>query len=263
MAKLVVFQGAQRSGTSWLLSLLQGQPGLAVRWGELLHPSTFDFGYVTFYLRAMDSLLRDAEPGWLERSDPTFNYFAAREQIARDYLRSLSEGTEDERLLIHVKLEQMDYFPEFPQALYSADVDFLILKRMNVLAQVVSGAVMRSSGVSHYTAGAAPHPVRLSLDPRSVLSQMREVSERQARYARRAESSGGRCINVVYEDLVAEGPEAVLVPAFEALGITVSGLASDRVKSPTPPLSELLENYDEIRAAVLASEFDYTLSLPE
>lgn len=263
MARLVVFQGVQRSGTSWVLSLLQGQQQLDVRWGELLHPSTFDFGYVTYYLRAINTLLRDAPAGWLERSDPTFSFFDARQQIARDYLRSLSESTEAERLLIHVKLEQMEYFPEFPPALYSADVDFLILKRMNVLAQVVSGEVMRRTGVSHFTEGAAPRSMRLSLDPDAVLSQMRAVSELQTRYTQQALSSGGHCVSVVYESLVQQGPEAILVPAFEAVGISVSGLTSNRVKSPTPPLSELLENYDDIRTAVLASEFDYTLSLPE
>lgn len=247
---MFLLQCTGRSGSTFLRSLLASHPDIEMR-GEFLgpDPARAKWGFYAYWAA------RIAE-------DHTAISPLTRTKIVADYLGAVGSS----RILgLDHKLEHLDRDPWIAPPVYAAADHVIILVRTNLLKQFLSFALMQarirdSEGTVH---GAQPaRPRRIRAEPRIAIAHMRDRARLVSEYRAVAEASGKPCLNVVYEDLLTERRADVLHQIQQFLGVSPHQLSSNLVKQNPQAVEEIVENYDELAAAMARTEFAYTLHLP-
>jgi hypothetical protein len=153
--------------------------------------------------------------------------------------------------IIGLKLPQssLNAHPRSAQLIGSTDVDVIRLRRRNRVAQYVSVVLAADSGVWQSTDGSyRGEPVRI--EPRRCIKALERIARGEARLDRLA--SGHRVFDQTYEEL-ALGQGVTEIQAF--VGVEPQSLASPYEQLRTIPLTEVIENYDELAEALASTRF--------
>lgn len=141
----------------------------------------------------------------------------------------------------------------FVRELHEDGYRFLYLRRANSLRQVLSDQRRSQGGRTHYRGGSRPERRALRVDVAEVMAHL----ELRERYWREAEALLAPYPHhtVVYERDLADGRrhQATMDGVFAFLGLEPVRVETELVRINTRPIAELVENYEELRAAVAAS----------
>lgn len=229
----------QRSGSTWLMSTLNGVPGVA--------------GFLELFLPHTPA----KDPTWLvDPHPPAFHDWVAgaarpRPLATRTYLRTLP-GWAPAARAVGFKLminQALRYYPEVLPLLRAQGYRLILLTR-DPMELAISRYFAQTTRVAHRAAAqrnapAAPAPVRI--DPAWARHDMRRrlLEFRAARAAVRA--LGFATHRLDYAELAADTPGRIGACA-QFLGVDghAGGAASPLVKVVNAPYTEVVENYDEI-----------------
>jgi len=127
------------------------------------------------------------------------------------------------------------------------------LTRRDRVAQYVSAWLAMESGVWHSTQGEYPEK-RIKVDPAKCLEVLDRISEEEKRLDELAQ--GHRVLRMAYEELVAGCRTAELQ---EFLGVQPRELTSRYERMRERPLSDVVENFDELAAALSGTPYAASL----
>jgi LPS sulfotransferase NodH len=236
----------QRSGSSMLIDTLRKHPQI-VGLGELFIPSRMGFNYEEF-----------------DGTSEALRVF--RDEHPTEFLdRYIFGAYNDEIQAIGFKLfpEQIE-FRAF-QGLWRwlekrTDIKILYLTRRNLLATYVSLLIAQKDGKYGIKDAAERTQSTISIDPHQCLMEFKSRKQHNAEIERHIRDH--RVLNLAYED-VAQCPDDYVQQVQEFLGVDVRDLKITTVRQEVRPLSEVIENYDELRQYFYGTEWGYLFPAAE
>jgi hypothetical protein len=250
---MIFLQSTGRSGTSFLRSLLNSHGDLRIEL-EFLYPDpTVDSRiFYRFWADRIRADIGDLSPN---RSHLVF----------RDYLAQVPGYWPGKIVGLDLKLEQLDLIPWAVPMVYRPGHRFIVLRRINLLRQAVSEAVMlerlrRGDAVVHRDH--VPERITVRMDPAATLRQMRSKAALADKYFHLISTQELPHLEVTYEDIAGSNRDDRLRAIQDFLGVEPRPLRSSLAKQTPHRLEDVIENFEALRKAVSRSEFDYTLSLP-
>lgn len=238
----VVFT-TQRSGSTWLMSVLNALDGVSAQ-GELFLPRS-----------------RSPETRW----DSDFSiprYVESREthgsvrpfSVFR-YLAALygGEGTIGFKLMY----SQLRRYPEILAYLMRRRIRVVHLVRRNHLDVLISFAVKNEIGKAHIlSAEDRPSGVRVALNTERLVRDLRKLELKHSAGRTVLRLARLKHIEVGYEDLVADPAQFDRVREFLSLPGDTGLPESNILKTRTGRQQQVVENYDQVRAVLQGSRFE-------
>jgi hypothetical protein len=268
-AGFFVLVGSQRSGTNFVREVLNTHPKVHVH-GEVMWPSPHPAVWHNF----LRTCSYRSQPAILD---------ADASQLFDDYLVHLSEDTRRGNPMkadsvsmigIDIKYNQMRTAGPLIQDLsappflfgYLRDrrIPLLHVLRRNLLHQALSLVIAESRGIYH-NYGGRTFDGNLVVEPSRVVERCYWIAEQRALF--RQMSSGSEVHDLAYEDLAdlcdQDSSEDKLDASSEVVAGLTAFLAVDadfrRPKSISKvinrPYRKILSNYEELKRAILVSEF--------
>ncbi|MEY2715420.1 MAG: hypothetical protein RIT24_1763 [Planctomycetota bacterium] len=268
-AGFFVLVGSQRSGTNFVREMLNTHPKLHVH-GEVMWPSPHPAVWHNF----LRTCSYRSQPAVLD---------ADANQLLDDYLVHLSEDTRRGNPMkadslsmigVDIKYNQMRTAGPLIQDLnappflfgYLRDrrIPLLHVFRRNLLHQALSLVIAESRGVYH-NYGGRTFEGNLVVEPARVVERCYWIAEQRALF--RQMSTGSEVYDLAYEDLAELCEGAPSEDKLEASSEVVAGLCGflavdadfRRPKSISKvinrPFHQILSNYEELKRAILVSEF--------
>lgn len=145
---------------------------------------------------------------------------------------------------------------------------FIYLTRRNVLRLLVSAWMAMAKGEAyHVAAGAKSSLKRIHLDPQAALLggtvatlvEHLRASAAQIADARRL-LTGREVLDLAYEDDIADDPHRAYRRICDFLGVTPEPVEVRYGRTTPFPLSDVIENFDEVEAALSGTEFECMLA---
>jgi len=230
---------SSRTGSTWLIDMLNKAPGVA-SYGEL------------FLARGRRA------PAIATRADyPRF----CESQLSRSFRRPLSVWAYLDELFkrqqpagFKLMYSQSRTFPEVIAYCAFRRIRILHLVRQNILDVIISDEVARATGLSHQ-AGENRESSMVYLDPGTLVPRLRarDRSVKQARWALRLSTC--RCLEVVYEKLIGDAAEFTRIAKFLGIDADLASARSQLSKRGREEHSNAIINYDEIRRLLSDTRF--------
>lgn len=148
------------------------------------------------------------------------------------------------------------------------------LRRKNVLRQGISVILLKMGNNNTinrpaHTTKALP-PLRVTLNPKQVCGQAHGMAKRDRRFDKRLHKWFSQMLPVTYEEITANaddsGTSTALAPRAgrkicRFLDVPYMEMPTHFVRVNPQPLSEMIENWDEVRAAVAESPVAHCLEM--
>jgi glycosyltransferase involved in cell wall biosynthesis len=160
-------------------------------------------------------------------------------------------------------------WPDYVAGLERLGFDkFILQRRANLLRTFVSALVGKAKGnFYHLPAGKTASLQKLVLDPQAVyfedkpvrLLDALEFTKQRMELARKL-LNGRNVISLTYEDDIAEDPSRAYRRLCEFLGIEPEPVAIKYGRTTPFPLSEIIENIEEVQAALTGTEYEWMLT---
>ena len=239
----------QRSGSSWLVDLLNDHPAVAA-YAEMFRVTDTtvpDYG-------ATDVPRYEAMVGG--RTGSTSKALVRRRYA---YLRDLERAHQGAQAVgFKLMYDQARDHPGLLSLLVSRRARFIHLVRRDLLAGILSFDRAEQHGRWRYHEGDAIPGARVQADTSGLLRRLDEREREIEHFRRLLRRLPSRVFEVAYEDL-SERRDEVLKRVLRFLGVTPSTteLTSSLVPSAPPRSSEVLENPDDIRAALTGTRFEW------
>ncbi|MGH3065766.1 MAG: sulfotransferase [Gaiellaceae bacterium] len=238
--RFVVFT-TQRSGSTWLMSILNGLDGVSAQ-GELFLPrprspeTRWDSDF--------------ALPRYLESRK---THGSVRPFSVYSYLSALYNG--DGWIGFKLMYSQLRRYPEILPYLMRKRVRVVHLVRRNHLDVLISFAVKREIGKAHILSPEdRPGDVRIELDTTSLHRELRKLERRHTMGRTVLRLARLSHVEVAYEDLVADPARFARIQTF--LGIPAEGIPrSNILRTRTEGQAQVVANYDDVRATLEGSRF--------
>lgn len=252
-----------RSGSTWLVDMINNLEGASA--------------YSELFLHAVDKLqpqqtaftLSQATQAYLSHTIHDYPHFHYAEDVGGrirpftvfNYLDKFysQPGTVGFKLMY----EQLLPYPEIWLYVMRRGTAVIHLVRENHLDVVLSNAVRRATKVTHSVAGEAePRPVQVELDPEATIKKMRALRRNINLAHRLLRLTHVRHIKVTYENLRRDPANFTPIWQFLAIEQPVVMPASRLKKLVRSGYPELISNYEEVRQAMLHSEFAALIEPP-
>jgi LPS sulfotransferase NodH len=234
--KFVVLTSS-RTGSTWLIDLLNRQPGVAAH-GEL------------FLDEPRTSPALSSRPDGERFIEAYGHAGVARPYRAFSYLNALYEAPET--VGFKLMYGQLRKYPELLAYFAIRRVRIVHLIRRNHLDVIVSEELAKLTGASHVLAGTKYEAPKVFLDPSTLLDRMRKRERRPVQARGLVRLIGCRQLEVTYEALLDGEQEFARVARFLDAGTPATDLQSDLAKRGSPSHRDAISNYDEV-CRVLAS----------
>jgi LPS sulfotransferase NodH len=238
-----------RSGSKWLVELLDGHPELAV-YGELFGGAQVRLDYGAQGMPRFDAHLD--EGGALRRLLP-------REVSRARYLRKALASKPDARA-VGVKLVYSHATRAILTSLAARRGRVIHLIRSNMLDAVVSYEVAAARQVFGARAGQPLAPVTISFDGDALRKRLEEHAYQISRGQGMLLRYRLPTLEVFYEELVGRHDETIeRILDFLGVDRIVEPLRSTFAPSDDAPLDELVSNLAEVEAALAGTRFEWML----
>jgi LPS sulfotransferase NodH len=237
----------QRTGSSWLITLLDSDPSIAAH-GELF--------------------LRSGEPypPWGARNVKRFSHFSDRLRRKERgfprlrtfaYLDHLYQSDCDAQSIgFKLTYDQLVRHPEILFYCVKRGVRVVHLVRRNLLDIVISRELMKQRGVAHATSEHDRRLLRANLNVRTLYVRLWNLDLQMSFCRTSLRTLRVANMEIAYEELLSE--RSALGSVLEFLGLAADG--ADRLTSPLMRLSdktqsELVENYAAVSRALNGTRF--------
>jgi len=266
--KALVILAAQRSGTNFLRSLLSNT-GSFSDMNEIFHVQ-----------------------GSLQQSAPFTNYLAySRDQIQQDpslaapdynqaselfrkYLQQLEAQIPDSAIpLLDVKYNSTHQLnpvfcnplepPHFFKVVRELKLPLIHLVRENLLARYASAVVAEATKTFVLYENKPPAPPRLQINISDMMRDLERVRS-EIEWGRATLKDYGRCLEISYEAISedADNPLGQIKAALEKLtGVALPDKLHASTTRLIPSVSAVVQNTDEVRLALLGTEFESMLHI--
>jgi hypothetical protein len=237
-----------RSGSKWLIELLDGHPEVAA-YGELLGGDQVPADYgATGYPRYTSWLgARRRLPGPVARVSYLHGLFA----------------THPEAKAVGVKLVYGHLGPDVLAYFAARRVRIVHLVRHNVFDAMLSYEVARARGLYATRVGDSVPPVTVILDPATLRKRLEEHEFSIARARAAILRYRLPWTDVAYEELVGLRDETLEgVCCFLGVSPIVGGLHSSFAPVDDVPRANVLENLDEVSEVLAGTRFEWMLREP-
>jgi LPS sulfotransferase NodH len=256
-----------RSGSGWLIDLLNSHPAIVAH-AELFHVErrtapdygTRDLSYFEAFIRP-----ETPSPSRLRRLTTLATVCCKGSPVRAvrqvEYLARLYRGRPGVQAVgFKLTYHQADANPALLPLLSLRRVRPVHLVRANVLAAVISWKIARENGIYHVRWGAPARLDPVLVDAEQLRSELEERELAIARARRRLERLRLPTLELAYEELVARKEETLArVLGFLGLEPQVDLLESALVRARSGSPLELLENPDDVRAALAGTRFEWML----
>jgi LPS sulfotransferase NodH len=238
-----VVLATQRSGSTWLMSVLNGLSGVSAQ-GELFLPRQRSSE------RRWDSDF--AYPRFVELETKRRRPFSTFEYLDDFFATSPSAG-------FKLMYSQLKVFPEILPYLIRKRIPIVHLVRTNHLDVLISFAVKHRLGQAHVLTGDRPADVRVDLETSTLLADLRhlEFKYRVARTMLRA--CRLRHLEAAYEDLVADPDAFARVLEFLDLPTSDEPPSSNIVRSRQGTQRDAVANFHDVAAVLEGTRFAHLL----
>lgn len=187
-------------------------------------------------------------------------FWTGRKELIREFLDARIFRTEEGKDIRGFRLiyNKADQHPEILDALRGSQTKIIHLVRENVLKTYISFLTAPLHKMHHPREGDTIRTVRIHMDPSETLAELRRRNARIEK--KRRVTDGFDVLEVTYESFVADrDAEAARIQPF--LGLQdVTPFETDLVKINPDSMREVIENYDEIEAALAGTEFERFLA---
>ena len=244
-----VILARQRSGSTWLADLLNSHPSV-VTFAELFHSDAWGNPAIggakeILYWNSWDALHAPAT-GRAERTRRYFQYlddvvFCPRDGVeATGFKLMYNQAISAFAILAYLKLR---------------GVRIIHLVRRNYLDGILSADSVAKRGVSLAEQGTAVKELRLDVEahslPRRLETRRREIEQARACF----NHFGVPCLEVGYEDLVADPASVKSILEFLGVENPDVPLTSNMQKLNPKDHRDLIANYDEIASTLESTPF--------
>jgi LPS sulfotransferase NodH len=212
-----------RTGSSHLVSLLDSHPDLCC-FGELFRPAEASLPF--FYVNT-------------PHTDP------------HEYLASLTDRVGKRLMGFKLTPNCLATHPEAERLLQDTRVRVILLRRVNLLAQALSGGLAKATGVWHSTGGKRNPHAQVRIPPERIVGTLIKLQEQQLALV--ALCREHPVFELSYEDLAADNR---LDDVQRFLGVEPQPLTSRYRRLDPRPLREKIENWEEVRAALVGTQFE-------
>jgi LPS sulfotransferase NodH len=250
-ARPFVILTAPRSGSAWLVDVLNSHPHIAVH-GELFVPGA-----------------REREGEYGSRDRPLFTSWAERDGRGRSklglfrkriaYLNAVYDRDDADCVGFKLVYKQATLNPGVLTYLSVRRAKVVHLIRSNVLDSVISWETARTRRLFHARKGDEVRPIKIELDATALLDRLDHHQ-----YAITVARGWIRNLRLpytetFYEELTGPKGDEKLGRILSFLGVEPSPLGSDFVRMNPTEHRELLANYDEVRETLRGSRFEWML----
>ncbi|MBT5149504.1 MAG: glycosyltransferase [Candidatus Peribacter sp.] len=202
----------------------------------------------------------DSSP-MLTRLDPaeTMRSIAWRNAHPVEFLNGIWKSTHT-RSIIGFKL----IFDQSPEALEAVvndtDVQKIIIRRKNRVRQYVSFQIALQSKVWGVRNGEQTQSANITIDPELFKEYASHVEYHYSQLLKRLEDSGQEYVEIYYEEVMGPNREKYMEKICTFLGAEYKeGLSASLIKQNAGPLSKVIENYEEVEAALKGTQFESML----
>ncbi len=247
-----VLLSSQRSGSSWVIDSLASHRRI-VAYDELFIAAGL-----------MEALRARSSVAWGSTGQEPWHAYATRAEAAGRrpsvlaYLDGVYGGAAPgEAIGFKLMHSQVREHPATLAYLRRRRVRTVHLRRRNLLDRLLSMEAMRQSGVSKSNDDVPP--TRLTVDPTDLVARLRRLARPVTAARTAVRLLGIPALEVDYEDLVAEPERFADVVGFLLPGDTGGALSSSLRKLVRLDHRQLIENYDEVAAALSGTRFESML----
>lgn len=171
-----------------------------------------------------------------------------------EYLSELTAGVDARAVGFKLPNNSLRAFPRADSVFAHPDLKVVRLSRRNLLALLVSRRMLAATGVPQSTHGSYGD-ARVHIEPQRCLTAFRHMEADERRLDELA--AGHEIFRLTYEELVA-GRRLEDLQRF--LGVEPQPLRSWFSQLRTRPLSETIENWDELDAALRGTRYEAFLT---
>jgi LPS sulfotransferase NodH len=239
-----IILGHQRSGSSMMIGTLRTHPQI-VGFGELFIADTVGFNVQGYNSSTKALALRNKYPiEFLDRH--IFSSYP-------DNIQAVGFKFFPEHIERNVRFRCIRQWLE-----QNKDIKLIHLTRKNLLAAYTSLLIAIKDRRFGIRDKAERSTTTVTIDPQKCLAefQQRKASHEEIQqYIRHHE-----VFDIVYEDLAAD-PHRHLQAIQQFIGTDIRDLKINKVKQETRPLSEVIENYDELQNFFRQTEWKYLFDM--
>lgn len=258
--KPIVLLSVQRSGTNFLRRVLGSHPAIDPLFGEVFDPNHIrkELSFFNFYQRAV-------------AADPSLCLPDRRIDAFEKYVAFLDTKVPAAHYILDIKYNCIrhleSYWPGQKEVLTEYIVDrqwpVIHLIRTDLLAAIFSHMRARETGVWMIKGQDHRDTFSTTVDPVGVVNGV--AGRRQAIQRYRRDFSGARLLELVYEDFI-DAPnginEAAMTRIREFLDVTDAFSRNPETKKLiTQPMSQAIENYDDVVATAATRKVALTMSI--
>lgn len=248
MSQYLCIVAGQRAGTTALQSAL-GSTGLFFNFREIFHTAPPDSsGSFLEFSRRQNLLVADMATETDAR------------KVALDYLAYLRDVAKDKVPLLDVKLNSwhvikpfwsyVHQMPFFMEVLLNRGANFLLIRRRDIVEQVVSEKIARSTDIWH---GLENNDIvgQIEINPALSAAQARLILQGEA-FVLACLDASNRLIAIDYEDLYPDGSvnPRLLRALQDKLGINLPTNLTPSIKKNVPDKRRVVANYDQVSQAI-------------
>lgn len=239
--ELFIILTTQRTGSTLLWKYIDNHPNISAHGEMFLSSHNGEDSFSTFKRRSLKNRLR---------------YYIKRKSVVSDYLQEFST----KKNMIEAcgfKLMYNQVIPELETCILETRPTIIHLVRNNALKIVVSRETARKRNLYHLDTNNKIQNVTVRLEPLCLLNNLKnivaEVESNRKKYLDLP------YLEVTYESFVKDmAKEANRIFSFLAVK-NVENLPVPLKKINPDSVSDLIENYDEVKEALLGTEFESML----
>jgi LPS sulfotransferase NodH len=241
-----VLLSTQRTGSTWLVSLLDSHPQIRM-YGELFHKESAPLPYGQQDFRRFSEFRGQEETGW--RSGRPF--------VTAHYLSELFGREGAEAVGFKLMYNQVARLPEVVALLRLQRARVLHLIRENLLDVVVSRETMLRRGVAHVSEQLPATETQVTLDVTTLRRRLARLELQVAIFRRIARAIDGSSCELTYE-LLLRDPSRHLAQVAAFLGVrqdAAAALSSSLVRASPVPRAARIENYSAVEQSLRGTKY--------
>jgi LPS sulfotransferase NodH len=241
-----VLLSTQRTGSTWLVSLLDSHPQIRM-YGELFHKASAPLPYGQQDFPRFSKFRDDVRTGWQRR----------RPFVTARYLSELFGVAGAEAVGFKLMYNQVARLPEVVALLRHHRARVLHLIRENLLDVVISREALLRRGIAHVSQQLPAIETQVTLDPITLQRTLARLELQVAVFRQIARAVDRSSYELSYE-LLLRDPSKHLAQVAAFLGVPQDGasaLSSSLVRASQVPRAARIQNYSAVEQTLRGTKF--------
>lgn len=249
MPQNFIVLSTQRTGSTWVIDMLNSHPNI-LAFSEMFLPN----GHGKRFGGAQDKVFFDEYKANYPDNQPTGRLL----ENYLDYL--LAPRKNIQATGFKLMYSQLGAFPELGALLASRNVAVVHLLRNNILDMLISRETAVKRDIFHIRSARPVKPVQVRINTENLLAQLSQELEQRKMARQHMETLGLSYLEVRYEDMVATHENFRIILNFLCVNDVRFDLKSPLQKVNAGNRDLLIENYEEVRSALVRTRYESFLN---